>query len=118
VLARDRQAALLLWIVGGLGVGFAGGLVGGLGLGFAGGLGARIAGGLGSGLVVGIAVSESWTAWPSYMRARGRLALRHQLPWSLMSFLADAHRRGVLRQVGAVYQFRHIDLQHRLATRP
>ena len=35
-----------------------------------------------------------------------------------MSFLADAHRRGVLRQAGAVYQFRHIELQHRLATRP
>jgi hypothetical protein len=34
-----------------------------------------------------------------------------------MSFLADAHRRGVLRQVGAVYQFRHIELQHRLANR-
>jgi hypothetical protein len=35
-----------------------------------------------------------------------------------MGFLADAHRRGVLRQAGAVYQFRHIELQHRLATRP
>jgi hypothetical protein len=34
-----------------------------------------------------------------------------------MDFLADAHRRGVLRQAGAVYQFRHIELQHRLATR-
>ena len=31
-----------------------------------------------------------------------------------MGFLDDAHRRGVLRQVGAVYQFRHIELQHRL----
>jgi len=34
-----------------------------------------------------------------------------------MAFLADAHQRGVLRQAGAVYQFRHIELQHRLATR-
>jgi hypothetical protein len=34
-----------------------------------------------------------------------------------MDFLSDAHRRGVLRQVGAVYQFRHIELQHRLAAR-
>ena len=34
-----------------------------------------------------------------------------------MSFLADAHRRGVLRQAGAFYQFRHIELQHRLANR-
>ena len=36
---------------------------------------------------------------------------------ALMGFLADAHRRGVLRQAGAVYQFRHIELQHRLANR-
>jgi hypothetical protein len=35
-----------------------------------------------------------------------------------MSFLEDAHRRGVLRQTGAVYEFRHIELQHRVATRP
>jgi hypothetical protein len=34
-----------------------------------------------------------------------------------MAFLADAHQRGVLRQVGAVYQFRHIELQRRLANR-
>jgi hypothetical protein len=34
-----------------------------------------------------------------------------------MGFLADAHKRGVLRQAGAVYQFRHIELQRRLATR-
>jgi hypothetical protein len=35
-----------------------------------------------------------------------------------MGFLNDAYKRGVLRQAGAVYQFRHIELQHRLATRP
>jgi hypothetical protein len=43
--------------------------------------------------------------------------VRGFLPWRLVSFLQDAHRRGVLRQAGAVYQFRHIELQHRLATR-
>ena len=58
------------------------------------------------------------TAWPSYEMARISLALRHRLPWSLREFLADAHRRGVLRQAGAVYQFRHIELQRRLAARP
>ena len=36
------------------------------------------------------------------------------MPWSFMKFLADAHQRGILRQAGAVYQFRHIELQHRL----
>jgi hypothetical protein len=47
----------------------------------------------------------------------GWLAFTHRLPWRPMSFLADAHQRGVLRQAGAVYQFRHIELQHRLANR-
>jgi hypothetical protein len=56
-------------------------------------------------------------AWPTYEVARLWLAVRHQLPWQLMGFLADAHRRGVLRQAGAVYQFRHIELQHRLAAK-
>ena len=33
-----------------------------------------------------------------------------------MTFLSDAHERGVLRQVGPVYQFRHIELQRWLAS--
>jgi hypothetical protein len=56
-------------------------------------------------------------AWGSFAIARSWLALRRRLPWRLMSFLADAHRRGVLRQAGAVYQFRHLELQRRLARR-
>jgi hypothetical protein len=52
----------------------------------------------------------------AYGISRIWLALHNQLPWRLMSFLADAHRRGVLRQAGVVYQFRHLELQHRLAT--
>lgn len=52
------------------------------------------------------------------MITRRWLALRRRLPWSLMGFLSDAHRRGVLRQAGAVYQFRHIEMQDRLASRP
>jgi hypothetical protein len=44
-----------------------------------------------------------------YWWMTGRLLLR------LMTFLADAHRRGILRQVGATYQFRHELLQARLA---
>jgi uncharacterized protein YjbI with pentapeptide repeats len=70
-----------------------------------------------AGAVAGVAVALR-TAWPSYGLARAWLALRHKLPWRLTGFLADAHNRGVLRQAGAVYEFRHIELQHRLATRP
>jgi hypothetical protein len=56
-------------------------------------------------------------AWPFYGLARIWLAARHWLPWQLMGFLADAHNRGVLWQAGAVYQFRHIELQRRTASR-
>jgi hypothetical protein len=56
------------------------------------------------------------TEWPSYMIVKTWLAF-HRVPWPLMDFLADAHSRGVLRQTGAVYQFRHIELQRRLANR-
>jgi hypothetical protein len=45
--------------------------------------------------------------------------LRGRLPWRLVRFLADAHeQRGVLRQAGAAYQFRHVELQRHLAGRP
>ena len=69
-------------------------------------------------IYLGLYSSLTYTAWPSYVLVREWLVLHRRLPWSLMDFLADAHQRGVLRQAGSVYQFRHIDLQHRLATRP
>ncbi len=37
------------------------------------------------------------------------------MPWRLMTFLDDAHRRGVLRQSGAYYEFRHVRLLAHLA---
>jgi hypothetical protein len=54
--------------------------------------------------------------WGPWLIARCWLALRNRLPWNLMAFLDDAHRRGVLRQSGGVYQFRHARLQQYLAT--
>ena len=39
------------------------------------------------------------------------------LPWRLLAFLEDAHRRGVLRRSGAYYRFRHAELQEYLAGR-
>jgi NACHT domain len=56
-------------------------------------------------------------AWGAFVFTRVWLAARGQLPWHLMTFLADAHRRGVLRQVGGIYQFRHAMLQDYLAGR-
>ncbi|MFB7084402.1 NACHT domain-containing protein [Streptomyces sp. NPDC056296] len=66
-------------------------------------------------VLTGLALGIRQAAWGHYTVARCYLALRRGLPYDLMAFLADAHDRGVLRRVGAVYQFRHIELQHRLA---
>ncbi|MFJ2240965.1 NACHT domain-containing protein [Streptomyces sp. NPDC087859] len=66
---------------------------------------------------VGLMLALAACAWPYYTTARILLAARGQLPWRLQSFLSDAHRLGILRQVGPVYQFRHAHLQRRLADR-
>ncbi|KUL22083.1 NACHT domain-containing protein [Streptomyces regalis] len=55
------------------------------------------------------------SAWFGFALARGHVALRGDLPRRLMAFLDDAHRRGVLRQSGGVYRFRHVELRDRLA---
>ncbi|MDH6604462.1 tetrahydromethanopterin S-methyltransferase subunit F [Streptomyces sp. SAI-208] len=76
----------------------------------------RLAVGLAIGFPVGLILGFVRSVWMEYLVAQVRLAVMRRVPWHFMSFLADAHeRRGVLRQVGAVYQFRHIDLQRHLA---
>jgi len=50
-----------------------------------------------------------------YAEARILLLCSRRMPWSAMTFLIDAHQRGVLRQEGAVYQFRHVRMQQRLS---
>ncbi|MEU3214521.1 helix-turn-helix domain-containing protein [Streptomyces sp. NPDC006971] len=68
-------------------------------------------GGLGGAL----SYAFSFTAWGQWViLARVWLPLTGKLPWDTVAFLDDAYRRGVLRQTGAVYQFRHIRLQHHL----
>lgn len=57
-------------------------------------------------------------AWPRFVVARLILAAQGKLPFRLMGFLGEARDRGLLRQSGGVYQFRHIRFQERLATRP
>jgi hypothetical protein len=56
------------------------------------------------------------TVWGPWLIARLWLPLTGRLPWAVMTFLVDAHRRGVLRQAGGVYQFRHARLQDYFAT--
>jgi NACHT domain len=111
-LLRARRIATIFGIGYGTLVGFAAGLIAGV-----------IAGVI-TGIVWAIlawvvfgAGAPLLTPWGLYQAARPIFALNGQLPWKIMGFLEDAHRRGVLRQAGAVYQFRHIELQHRLANR-
>ncbi|MFB9542415.1 NACHT domain-containing protein [Micromonospora sagamiensis] len=56
------------------------------------------------------------SAWGPFLLVRVWLACRGKAPWRLFRFLEDAHRHGVLRQVGGFYQFRHSRLQERLAS--
>ena len=87
---------------------------------FALGVNAGVLAGLTYGVAYGFAFatglrnSRTSTASYSFMVARLWLVLTGHLPWSLMSFLDQAHAKGVLRQIGPVYQFRHIRLQQRL----
>ncbi|MGW1196381.1 helix-turn-helix domain-containing protein [Streptomyces sp. NPDC002536] len=72
--------------------------------------------GMASGLGGGLGYSLGLTAWGQWVVfSRIWLPLTGRLPWSVMAFLEDAYERGVLRQAGAVYQFRHARLQGYLA---
>ncbi|MEU7838591.1 NACHT domain-containing protein [Nonomuraea sp. NPDC049129] len=62
-------------------------------------------------------VSGQHHAWPVYELAAFRLARRGRLPRRLMAFLDDAHRLGLLRAVGPLYQFRHAEFHDHLAGR-
>jgi hypothetical protein len=72
--------------------------------------------GLAAGIVVGLSFAFYHAASGPFLITRLWFALRGRLPWRLMAFLADAHdTRGVLRQSGVYYQFRHDRLQKWLA---
>ncbi|MEU0936760.1 helix-turn-helix domain-containing protein [Embleya sp. NPDC005971] len=67
------------------------------------------------GLAGSILYAFLFTAWGQWViLTRVWLPLTGKLPWDTTAFLDDAYRRGVLRQAGAVYQFRHIRLQNHL----
>jgi NACHT domain len=77
--------------------------------------GVLVGSGYGATLGFGSAVIQS--AWPRWLIIRTRLFTSRHAPWDLLKFLEEAHRREVLRQSGAAYQFRHLKLQQRLAAR-
>jgi len=124
VLRGDRTAVLSAAGLGGLAGalvgGFLGGVVGGQKFGLVLELSSAQEGLLGAavGLLLGAAglgmIVHATSAWGQFTIARVWLALHGQVPLRLMLFLQDAHKLGVLRQIGPVYQFRHALLQDRL----
>jgi len=112
-LRRDRSAAFTIGIMTALAIGSPVGLATGI----ARGLTVGITLGIVSGLAVGLAAISYESTWLRWQLARCWLWASRRLPWRLMTFLEDAEKRGTLRQVGSVYQFRHIQLQHSLASR-
>lgn len=99
--------ALVLGSVAGLVNSFTAGPVSSLELGLAFGIEGAFGAGLGYGLCL-----TAWGQWVAI--ARIWLPMTGRLPWRLVAFLDDACRRGALRRVGAVYQFRHARLQDHL----
>ncbi|MFH8371150.1 hypothetical protein [Streptomyces sp. NPDC018031] len=118
---RDRGYGLLLGLVIGVGAGLAGGaavrwlapwLPPRLAAGHTGDLPSALTSGVLGGLTIGFTHSATWSA----ALACWQLRRRYGTPLRLLRFLDDAHRRGVLRTVGPVYQFRHARLRERLAS--
>jgi hypothetical protein len=67
-------------------------------------------------LVAGLVIGPMQEpAWFGFVVTSRWLAFRGKLPWKIMGFLDDAHRLGLLRACGSVYQFRHAELQDHLA---
>ncbi|NUW32008.1 NACHT domain-containing protein [Nonomuraea sp. SMC257] len=102
VLASGVSAGLVFGFLVGFTSGWSDGLLTGL---FAG-----LVLGVGSGLTMG-----THRAWLICAVAVAQEALARRLPWRIMDFLDDAHRLGLLRAVGPVYQFRHAALHDHLA---
>lgn len=106
LLKDDRRGCLVVGIT----AGGAFGVVFGLALGLEVGALAMVS--------LAIVVTLVVSLWGTFVVARLWLAARCGLPLRVMSFLQEAHARGVLRQDGPHYRFRHLMLQERLAGRP
>jgi transcriptional regulator with XRE-family HTH domain len=115
LLGIDRRNVAYHLLVWALAIGPAAGLLNGIVDGPVRGLEVGVVFGLEAAFGAGLGYGVCMTAWGQWVAlARIWLPLTGRLPWALVSFLDDAHRRGVLRQVGAVYQFRHSRIQSQL----
>jgi hypothetical protein len=122
-LTRDTKAFWITALSAGLAAGAAGFLGGGMTSVFEvhakANIGRIVSDGLGigiaSGLVVGLTFGFYHAASPEFRIVTAWMAMRRKAPWRFRRFLDQAYRLTVLRQSGAAYQFRHIELQKRLA---
>jgi hypothetical protein len=104
-------------LVSGLIIGLMGGIMGWVALALAGGiLALQLRAGVTFGLTIGLVSGLLVGAAPSLLFTELALWLRGRRV-RFMPLLESALDRQVLRQAGAVYQFRHADLQDRLAER-
>ncbi|MGW7082211.1 NACHT domain-containing protein [Streptomyces sp. NPDC054871] len=69
----------------------------------------------GFGMAAGFIAAYCQTACGHYALACLGHGLTGRTPLRLLTFLDDAHHRGVLRQVGGTYEFRHVELRRHLA---
>jgi hypothetical protein len=102
LLDRDRNGSLTVAVTAGI----AFGVVYGVALGPFFGMVALVA------LFVSVAVTVSM--WAVFNVSRVWLALAGMVPLNIMGFFHEAYCRGVLRQVGGSYQFRHTQLKEAL----
>jgi hypothetical protein len=111
LLHTNRTTVLAQMLAVGLPLGLGFGIVVALVNGFALGITSGLAAGLT--VALGVGTLTAWGRWVVLVRLW--LPLTGRLPWAVNAFLDDAYQRGVLRQAGAVYQFRHARLRDRLA---
>ncbi|MCM4083555.1 hypothetical protein [Paractinoplanes hotanensis] len=69
------------------------------------------------GATAGLLIAVAQSRYGAYSLWRLIYAMQGKLPWRMMTFLNEAYDRGILRQNGPSFQFRHQFLQERLAER-
>jgi hypothetical protein len=118
-LRRDLELMSVRSLAFGLMLGPAFGIAGAVAKGFA-GLVAAVEAGIVFGIAGGVVfvLTFGFTGAGSvYLVAVSVLRFRGRVPLRLMRFLDDAHRLGLLREAGPAFQFRHAQVQDRLAQR-
>ena len=128
VLHDDRRSVLYATIIGFLVGAIVGGLLGGIASRQPRGLVLHLNGWERSALAAAVGATlcaavlglmmHSNSASGRFITTQLWLSRKRLTPVPLIAFLDEAHRLGVLRQIGAYYQFRHASLQARLAERP